>query len=451
MTARVTQTQETLRRRILVENVSSYLAYRASEMSEGEFLAELAQHSGCGILLDINNLFVNAGNHGFDASEALAAFPAEHVGEIHLAGHTGDGRPADRRPRVPGRPGGVDPLRARMPPLRCRACADRMGQQHPVARCARRQRRTPPRPCRLGKWLTSSQIQGQLARALDGAGALEPSPPLFVGDEHDVARRLAVYRGNLLATSGHALAAAYPVIVQVVGAEFFEALARAYLAHSPSTSGDLNQYGMQFACLPGGLSARPRAAVSARPRASRVGRAQRALRRRHRPARCLAPGRGAGGGSSRVCACELNPLCALLESRYPLARIWEIHQKDYGGEFSVQFHDGPFRALVSRPRFRAQAVAIGAGEYEFLAASAAGATLSEALDTALRADPGFALDAALHAWVEARVVVDSLSRGASAGPSSADLWPPPERSLGNALSAWSSRPPTSSAAPACLW
>jgi hypothetical protein len=102
----------------------------------------------------------------------------------------------------------------------------------------------------------------------------------------------------------------------------------------------------------------------------------------------------------------LNPLCALLESRYPLARIWEIHQKDYAGEFNVQFHDGPFRTLVSRPRFRAQAAAIGAGEYAFLAATAAGATLSEALDGALRADPGFALDAALHAWVESRVVVD---------------------------------------------
>ena len=103
---------------------------------------------------------------------------------------------------------------------------------------------------------------------------------------------------------------------------------------------------------------------------------------------------------------KLNPLCALFESRYPLARIWEIHQKDYAGEFSVQFHDGPFRTLVSRPRFRAQASAIGAGEYAFLAATAAGATLSEALDAALRNDPGFALDAALHAWIEARVVVD---------------------------------------------
>jgi len=91
MTARVTQTQETLGRRILVENVSTYLAFRASEMSEGEFLTELARRSGCGILLDINNLFVNAANHGFDANEALAAVPAEHVGEIHLAGHTATG------------------------------------------------------------------------------------------------------------------------------------------------------------------------------------------------------------------------------------------------------------------------------------------------------------------------------------------------------------------------
>jgi uncharacterized protein (UPF0276 family) len=85
--ARVGEVQDTLGRRILVENVSSYLTYRASEMSEGEFLAALAQRTGCGILLDINNLFVNAGNHGFDASAALAEFPARHVGEIHLAGH----------------------------------------------------------------------------------------------------------------------------------------------------------------------------------------------------------------------------------------------------------------------------------------------------------------------------------------------------------------------------
>ncbi|MEO7726564.1 MAG: DUF692 domain-containing protein [Burkholderiales bacterium] len=88
MVARVDQVQTRLGRRILVENVSSYLQYRESAIPELEFVAEVARRSGCGILLDINNLYVNAVNHGFDAAAALAALPAQHVEEIHLAGHT---------------------------------------------------------------------------------------------------------------------------------------------------------------------------------------------------------------------------------------------------------------------------------------------------------------------------------------------------------------------------
>lgn len=89
--AHVTLVQETLRRRILVENVSSYLQFRASEMSEFAFLAELAKRSGCGILLDINNVFVNSVNHGFDPVRALHEIPEGAVGEIHLAGHSAAG------------------------------------------------------------------------------------------------------------------------------------------------------------------------------------------------------------------------------------------------------------------------------------------------------------------------------------------------------------------------
>ena len=87
----VTQVQETLRRRILIENVSSYLQFRASEIPEFVFLAELAKRSGCSILLDVNNLFVNSVNHGFDPVLALREIPREAVGEIHLAGHCATG------------------------------------------------------------------------------------------------------------------------------------------------------------------------------------------------------------------------------------------------------------------------------------------------------------------------------------------------------------------------
>jgi uncharacterized protein len=80
--------QEALGRRVLVENPSSYLRYRHSTIPEWEFLAELAARTGCGILCDVNNVFVSACNLGFDPHRYLSALPREHVGEIHLAGHS---------------------------------------------------------------------------------------------------------------------------------------------------------------------------------------------------------------------------------------------------------------------------------------------------------------------------------------------------------------------------
>jgi uncharacterized protein (UPF0276 family) len=84
----VEQTQTHLRRRILVENPSSYLLYKHSTIPEWEFLAAVAQRTGCGILCDVNNLYVSACNHGWDAEAYLAGLPAGSIGEIHLAGHT---------------------------------------------------------------------------------------------------------------------------------------------------------------------------------------------------------------------------------------------------------------------------------------------------------------------------------------------------------------------------
>jgi uncharacterized protein (UPF0276 family) len=83
----VEQTQATLQRRILIENPSSYLQYRHSTIPEWEFISAVAERTGCGILCDVNNIFVSASNHGWDAQRYLNALPAAAVGEIHLAGH----------------------------------------------------------------------------------------------------------------------------------------------------------------------------------------------------------------------------------------------------------------------------------------------------------------------------------------------------------------------------
>jgi uncharacterized protein (UPF0276 family) len=84
----VEEVQSALRRRILVENPSSYLRYRHSTISEWEFLAAVAKRSGCGILCDVNNIYVSACNHGWDPVAYVAALPSNAIGEIHLAGHT---------------------------------------------------------------------------------------------------------------------------------------------------------------------------------------------------------------------------------------------------------------------------------------------------------------------------------------------------------------------------
>jgi uncharacterized protein (UPF0276 family) len=90
--ARIREVQERLERRIAVENVSSYARFAADEMEEWEFVAAVAEEADCGILLDVNNVYVNAWNHGFDPRRYLDAIPAARVFEIHLAGHSLSGK-----------------------------------------------------------------------------------------------------------------------------------------------------------------------------------------------------------------------------------------------------------------------------------------------------------------------------------------------------------------------
>lgn len=89
--AKVRQVQETLGRRILLENISSYLRFQRSAMEEWEFLTAVAEEGDCDVLLDVNNIYVNARNHGFDPLRYLEGVPRHRVKELHLAGHEDNG------------------------------------------------------------------------------------------------------------------------------------------------------------------------------------------------------------------------------------------------------------------------------------------------------------------------------------------------------------------------
>jgi uncharacterized protein (UPF0276 family) len=85
---RIQRVQDVLQRQFTIENISSYIAYRQDSYSEGEFMSEIVRRSGCGVLLDINNLYVNSVNFGFSAAEELCRYPLSSVRQLHIAGHS---------------------------------------------------------------------------------------------------------------------------------------------------------------------------------------------------------------------------------------------------------------------------------------------------------------------------------------------------------------------------
>lgn len=89
--SRIQQVQDFLGQPILIENVSSYLTYKQSELSEWDFILEIVRQAGCGILLDVNNVYVSSINHQFNPLEYIHALPAHSVCQIHLAGHSNHG------------------------------------------------------------------------------------------------------------------------------------------------------------------------------------------------------------------------------------------------------------------------------------------------------------------------------------------------------------------------
>lgn len=89
--ARIREVQDILERPFAIENPSSYVEFKSSSMSEWEFLARMSEDADCGLLLDVNNVFVSSFNHGFDPSSYIDGIPAERVVQFHLAGHTNKG------------------------------------------------------------------------------------------------------------------------------------------------------------------------------------------------------------------------------------------------------------------------------------------------------------------------------------------------------------------------
>lgn len=213
----------------------------------------------------------------------------------------------------------------------------------------------------------------------------------------------SVYAGNVLGNWRGALAGAYPIVRKILGEGYFDGLARAYATTHSSRSGDLNEYGSDF---PDFLDAC--ADVADVPYLPDVARMEWLVHLAYYaadgeafdPAKLAAipPDRHAG------LRLRLAPGAALFASRWPLDRLWIVHQDGYIGPFDVDFGGPEVLIAVFRPEWHAEVEPLPRGDGAFLARAVDGATLGEALEAGCAADASFDPAQALARWIRKGVV-----------------------------------------------
>lgn len=443
MAARVGRVQDALGRQLLLENVSSYLRFHADAMSEAEFLAALAARTGCGLLLDINNLYVNQCNHGEDALAAIAAIQPGMVGEMHLAGHLvtpeavidhhGDrvAEPVWRLYEAAlARFGAVPTLiewDTDVPALEVLlAEADKAAALHVRAQ--------PPVPDATAAAAAASAASAASAAAAAPAAAarsavsevdalpLAASQQIFAGALFDAQlasqvlaqckagngnaeHRYALYRGNLSVTWTKTLAAAYPVVLALVGEEFFGGLARAYGRAHPSDDGDLNRFGAHFATF---LRSFPH--VADYPYLPDMAALEWKLHLAHYapPAHALSAAQLSAIAPEQIETARftLHPAAHLLASPWAVAPLWLAHQPDSGVDFPDDMATAS-HAVVVRPAWRAGVQPLSAASHAALRVLQEGGDFGAALDAAFELDDNFDVAASLQHWLAHALLVES--------------------------------------------
>lgn len=218
------------------------------------------------------------------------------------------------------------------------------------------------------------------------------------------ARLLQVYRNNVRTSLTNALQAVYPVVTQLVGAAFFAYAADSYLRRYPSRSGNLHDFGGEFAEF---LRVFPAAMKLAYlPHVAHLEWAwHRAFHGADHAPLIPATLSAVPAELHGAIVFLLHPTARLVKSDYPVLRLWQIHQPDYTGSQQIDLAAGGDYLLVVRPRETVHIVPLDRGEYALLQSLARGATLAEACDAALCEETGFDLARILQKHVQHATLV----------------------------------------------
>jgi uncharacterized protein (UPF0276 family) len=419
---KIQATQEALGRAILIENPATYLRFAGDGIAEPQFLAELCARSGCGLLLDVNNVHVSAVNHGFSARDYLDAFPYAHVGEVHLAGFA-EAQDANGAFLIDNHGGAVsdevwalyqDVIRRAGPRptlvewdndvpdwgvlfAETRKASAILGAQIPYPLAgeggspeARRMRRTPcgkapssgalrhllpiarPAAAYGEKGSGVSNWQDRFASALDDAAKL--APKIFA--PCDLPARFAVYRNNSAVATIEALKEQFPTVLRLVGDEAFSGLARAFVGENPPRSPVLGEYGENFPRFIEVFLAACENDTPYLPDCARLDWARLIALRAPEAAPCpLSRLAALDMGQLATQKIVLHPSLALVASDWPILAISNAHEApvaDWSGE----------TLLVLRPQADLILMHCPPGARAFLQACHAGKTLGAAAEAA---------------------------------------------------------------------
>jgi hypothetical protein len=223
----------------------------------------------------------------------------------------------------------------------------------------------------------------------------------MLADTGDVRERIAIYRNTVFANYRNALGATYRVVLQLVGKPFFDAAVDAYGVTHPSTGGDLNVYGDRFGDF---LVSYPHAKELAYlPDVARlewaVDEAHRAADHDCTPARVLAELAAIPANEVALQHFALDPACRLIASDYPVLRIWQVNQPDFGGDGKVEFGIGTDWLLVRREAGVVVIERLAPADFAWLQALAAHEDLATALERAVAAEATFDLGTVLRACI----------------------------------------------------
>jgi uncharacterized protein len=269
----VTQVQERLRRSILIENPSTYVQFGHSSIPEWEFLDELVNRTGCGLLCDVNNIFVSASNHGWNAEDYLRGLPAAAIEEIHLAGHA-------TRTLRDGRVVRIDNHGSRVAPLVWDLYCEALRLYGPKPTLIEWDTDIPTLEVLMDEAAHAQRLlhEAMTVDARDPGRRRDPQPhgdaqphrdprphrpvqgPVLrdvqqglrarlFGDSDPGDQRLSIYRDTCRSVLVNALRLSFPAVQELVGAEFFEGAAERFIDEAPNGvpgSAWLNEYGAEF-------------------------------------------------------------------------------------------------------------------------------------------------------------------------------------------------------------